>query len=95
MKEKKFFASLMSLKKGVGSGAETRVGSGSGSISQRVRIRGSGSAPKCHRSPTLLILIMGEAQLTGPDVAQIVVRRLAVRQAGVRISVPHAREAFC
>jgi hypothetical protein len=35
------------MKKGVGSG----VGSGSGS---EVRIRGSGSAPKCHGSPTRL-----------------------------------------
>ncbi len=39
-----FLASFKSLKKGVGSG----VGSGSGS--QRC---GSGSAPKCHRYPTL------------------------------------------
>jgi hypothetical protein len=54
LKEKKyeeekniFFASLKSMKKGVRSG----VGSGSGSISQRY---GSGSAPKCHGSPTLI-----------------------------------------
>jgi hypothetical protein len=41
-----FFASLKSLKKG--------VGAGSGSLSQRLRVRGSGSgsAPKCHGSPT-------------------------------------------
>jgi hypothetical protein len=51
MKKNIFFASLQSLKKGVESG----VGSGSraGSINQEVRIRGSGSAPKCHGSPTL------------------------------------------
>jgi hypothetical protein len=49
LRESLFFASLKSLKKGVGS----RVGSGSGSrsISQRY---GSGSAPKCHGSPTLM-----------------------------------------
>jgi hypothetical protein len=41
-----FFAHLKSLKKGVGSG----VRSGSRSISQMC---GSGSAPSCHRSPTL------------------------------------------
>jgi hypothetical protein len=39
-----FFASLKSMKKG----------KGSGSISKRYGIRGSGSAPKCHGSPTLL-----------------------------------------
>jgi hypothetical protein len=43
-----FFASLKSLKRGVGSG----VGSGSGSISQR-----SGSASKFHGSPTLITSI--------------------------------------
>jgi hypothetical protein len=50
-----FFASLKSLKKGVGSGV------GSGFISQRYRSadpdphqRGSRSAPKCHGSSTLL-----------------------------------------
>ncbi len=42
-KKNNFFASLKSLKKGVGSGV------GSGSISQRYR-----SAPKCHGSPTLV-----------------------------------------
>jgi hypothetical protein len=42
-----FFASLKSLKKGVGS----RVGSGSGAASES----GSGSAPKCSGSPTLII----------------------------------------
>jgi hypothetical protein len=39
-----FFASLMLLKKGVGSG----------SVSQRC---GSGSAPKCHGPPTLVLTI--------------------------------------
>jgi hypothetical protein len=44
MKKIFFFASLKSMKKEVGSGV------GSGSNSQRY---GSGSAPKCHGSPTL------------------------------------------
>jgi hypothetical protein len=43
-RNKYFFASLKSLKKGVGSG----VGSGSGFVSQRYE-----SAPKCHGSPIL------------------------------------------
>ncbi len=40
-----FFASLKSLKKGVGSGTEF----GTGSVSKRY-----GSTPKCHGSPTLV-----------------------------------------
>jgi hypothetical protein len=43
------------VNKGVGSGvgSGSRTGSGVGSISQRYG-SGSGSAPKCHGSPTLL-----------------------------------------
>jgi hypothetical protein len=50
--KKKLFASLKSLKKRVGS----KVRSGAGSMSKRYGSRGSGSgtAPKCYRSPTLL-----------------------------------------
>jgi hypothetical protein len=46
MEKNYFFASLKSLKKGVGSG----VGSGSGFISQRY-----GSTSKCHGSPRSLV----------------------------------------
>jgi hypothetical protein len=45
IRKKIFFASLMSLKKGVGSGV------GSGSVSQRCKY---GSGLKCHGSPTLV-----------------------------------------
>jgi hypothetical protein len=34
-----------------------RIRSGSGFVSQEVWIRGSGSAPKCHRSPRLLFTL--------------------------------------
>ncbi len=39
---------------GIGSAAAFGIGSGSVSQSSKVRIRGSGSAPKCHGSATLL-----------------------------------------
>ncbi len=51
VKKHNFFASLKSLKKGVGS--EDGSGAGSGSVTGSQRY-GSGSAPKCHGSPTLV-----------------------------------------
>ncbi len=50
-----FFASLKSMKKVFGSG----VGSGAGTITERYGsgVRGSVSALKCHRSPTLVPVV--------------------------------------
>jgi hypothetical protein len=50
----KNFAYLKPLKKGVGSGV------GSGSVSQRYGFLGSGSAPKCHGSLSMIFVYMKE-----------------------------------
>jgi hypothetical protein len=60
-----FFTSLKSLKKGVGSGV------GSGFISQRYR---SGSAPKCHGSPTLITALLWLNNITAllPPITKLI-----------------------
>jgi hypothetical protein len=52
-----FFASLKSMKKGVGSGVGSGSGAGAGNGSGSISQNGSGDPdplhPKCHGSPTL------------------------------------------
>jgi hypothetical protein len=61
---KKLFFCILISEKVVGSGVGSEEGSGS--ISQRY---GSGSAPKCHGSPTLVLLLDMKGLVLSPQIS--------------------------